>query len=124
MENKYQEEETKNQSIVLNEEYLIKMKNKAAGINSSGGESIALLYILITPIFIIGLLVASFIIWQIIKDGYNPDFMSYLSWEFIPILVIAFILLLFSFLWLLLTLNSKLNYVIKSIKNNDKNKGE
>ena len=117
MENKYQQEEEKTE----------KNDNpKFSTINSKplGIESIAPLYILITPIFIIGLLVVSFIIWNIIKDSYNPDFISYLSWEFIPILVIAFILLLFVFLWLLLTLNSKLNYVIKSIKNNDKNKGE
>ena len=110
MENKYQEEKTeKNYGPKFNT-----VNNK-----SSGVESIAVLYLLITPIFIIGLLVASFILWNIIKDGYNPD---YLSWEYIPILVIAFILLLFVFLWLLLTINSKLNYVIKSIKNNNKNK--
>ena len=115
MENKYQEEKTEKND-----------NPKFSTINSNplGIESIAPLYILITPIFIIGLLVVSFIIWNIIKDSYNSDFISYLSWEFIPILVIAFILLLFVFLWLLLTLNSKLNYVIKSIKNNDKNKGE
>ena len=114
MENKYQQEEKteKNYGPKFNT-----VNNK-----SSGVESIAVLYLLITLIFIIGLLVASFILWNIIKDGYNPDFISYLSWEYIPILVIAFILLLFVFLWLLLTINSKLNYVIKSIKNNNKNK--
>ncbi|TXJ56963.1 hypothetical protein EPJ67_06195 [Brachyspira aalborgi] len=112
MENKYQEEKTeKNYGPKFNT-----VNNKSSGVDIAG------IYLLITPIFIIGLLVASFIVWNIIKDSYNSDFLSYLSWEYIPILVIAFILLLFVFLWLLLTINSKLNYVIKSIKNNNKNK--
>lgn len=82
---------------------------------------------------IIGILFISWILWSILKSAlengsfsyYNFDYTSLL--QFIPISIIAFIILIITFLTFIVMINSKLNILLKRediIKENRENNNQ
>ena len=91
-----------------------------------------LINIVIAIGIIIGILFTSWILWNILKNILENSSFSYYDYEsllqFIPISIIAFILLIITFLTFMIVINSKLNVLLKREdkinKIGDKNKND
>lgn len=91
-----------------------------------------LINIVIAIGIIIGILFTSWILWNILKNELENSSFSYYDYtsllQFIPISIIAFILLIITFLTFMIVINSKLNVLLKREdkinKIGDKNKND
>lgn len=91
-----------------------------------------LINIVIAIGIIIGILFTSWILWNILKNILENSSFSYYDYtsllQFIPISIIAFILLIITFLTFMIVINSKLNVILKREdkinKIGDKNKND